>query len=136
MAKKRLPGSGEDFVVPVDKGHAHSKELRVKLPPGKAKKYDVWQKDIASDAPTTYNGSAIRWFNNFGLKLRKQGGTQDTVDTDPFEDEVDEYTVEVDAEPGITYLYFDGKTLGVLTIANGKASAKLKHGDPYVGGQP
>lgn len=116
--------------------------LKIKLGKGKSAKYDVWQKDIAADAPSmvTIEGdsepSSVTWFNNYGLKLRKNGA--DTTIDDPYEDTADhKYTIEVAVEAGKRYVvHTGGATAKEMTISGGKATIKINLGDPNMGSVP
>jgi len=115
------------------------KTLKVRLGKGKSAKYDVWQKEISADIPTTVTvegdktASEVVWFNNYGIKQRKHNA--DTTDADHFEDTVDHnYTLELDAEPGKRYVvYTGGSTAKAMTVANGKATIQINLGDPPTG---
>lgn len=102
-------------------------------------KYDVWQKDISANVPTSWvdpedgQTKSIRWIANFGLKLK---GKQEK---DAFEDRVEAYTLEFDDEPGSKFVYFDGKSVQLFKTAkheNGKVSVNLDLGDPECGMAP
>jgi hypothetical protein len=102
-------------------------------------KYDVWQKDISANLPTSWvdpedgQTKPIRWIANFGLKLKGKR------DKDPFEDRVEAYTIEFDEVEGSKYVYFDGKSVQPFKDArheNGKVIATLDLGDPNGGMTP
>jgi hypothetical protein len=99
-------------------------------------KYDVWQKDIDANAPTSWvdpedgQTKAIRWIANFGLKLK---GKQEK---DVFEDRVEAYTIEFDDEPGTKFVYFDGQSVQFFKNPKrekGKILVTLDLGDPNTG---
>jgi hypothetical protein len=134
----RKAANTDDFDIPV---HANrpAKSLRVKLGKGKADKYDVWQKDLPPDLPSTVlvegdsSSSQVTWFNNYGIKLKKK--KTDSTDNDPFEDTIDhEYTLELDAEPNKRYVvYIGGNAARAMTVAGGIATLRLNLGDPATG---
>ena len=140
----RLHGNAnnkDEFEIPAAPGKP-DKSLKIKLGKGKSAKYDVWQKDITEDAPSTVmvegdaEPSPVTWFNNYGIKLRKNDA--DTTEDDPYEDTLDhKYTVEVAAEAGKRYVvHTGGSNAKPMTIAGGKATLKINLGDPNTGSIP
>jgi hypothetical protein len=133
----RKSADSDDFDIPAMTGKP-DRAVKVRLGRGKSAKYDVWQKDI-SGIPTTVTiegdpaPSQVTWFNNFGIKLRKNN--RDTTDSDSFESTVDhEYTLELTPETGKRYVvYTGGSTARPMTVAGGKASVRLNLGDPPIG---
>ena len=102
-------------------------------------KYDVWQKDISADVPTSWTDpedgqtKTIRWIANFGLKLKGKGAKA------AFENRVEPYTIEFDEVEGSKYVYFDGESVQLFKNPkheNGKVIVTLDLGDPETGGMP
>ena len=135
---RRNESAADNFDIPgvPDKP---DKSLKVRLGKGKSAKYDVWQKDLPADIPTTVTvegdsaPSQVEWFNNYGIKSRKNDA--DTADDDLFENIVDHnYTVELVAEPGKRYvIHSGGSTAKAMKVSKGKATIKINLGDPPVG---
>ena len=135
------PNNTDEFNIPAAPNKP-DRALKIKLGKGKSAKYDVWQKEIPADAPSevTIEGdsapSPVTWFNNYGIKLRKNNA--DTTDDDPYENTVDhKYTVEITVETGKVFVvHTGGSSAKPMTIAGGKATLKLNLGDPMVGCSP
>ncbi len=135
------PKQADQFELPSAPGKP-DRGLKIKLGKGKSAKYDVWQKDIPADAPTTVTiagdsaPSPVTWFNNYGMKLRKNN--VETTPDDPYENTLDhEYTVEVSVEPGKRFLvHTGGSSAKPMKIVGDKATVKLNLGDPLVGCSP
>jgi hypothetical protein len=129
--KKLSANIPDEFDIPAE---GTQKPVKVKLK-GKGKgKFDVWKKDIPADIPTSWTDpddgrvKSITWLNNFGLKLKGK---------DAFEDDVDEYDLEFDEEPGKDIVYYSKKQVikvrDVKGVGTGKLTISLAVGDPPVG---
>jgi hypothetical protein len=135
---RKNANDADGFDIPVAPNRP-AKSLKVRLGKGKSAKYDVWQKEMPANLPAmvTVEGdsapSQVTWFNNYGIKHRKNNA--DTTDADPFEDVVDhDYTLELDAEPGKRYvIYTGGSTAKAMTVVKGKATIRINLGDPPTG---
>jgi hypothetical protein len=138
---KKKDDSTDEFEIP-KAPKKPDRFLKIKLGKGKSAKYDVWQKEIPADAPSsvTIEGdstpSPVTWFNNYGLKLRKDHAN--TTKDDPYEETVDhKYTVEVSAEAEKRFvIHTGGSNAKPMTVSGGKATLKLNAGDPLVGHSP
>jgi hypothetical protein len=122
-----------EFSIPPERGE---RGFKVKANHGK---YDVWQKEISANAPSSWidpedgKEKPIRWIANFGLKLKGKG------EKDAFEDRVETYTVEFEDVPGSKFVYFDGKSVQLFKNPrreNGKVIVALDLGDPEGGVMP
>jgi hypothetical protein len=140
----RIPGNPntpDEFDIPAAPGKP-DRSMKIKLGTGKSAIYDVWQKDITDDAPSMVliddatELSPVTWFNNYGLKLRKNN--TDTTDDDPFENTVDhDYTVSVNSETGKKLVvHTGGSNAKKMTVYRGRATLKINLGDPNIGASP
>jgi hypothetical protein len=130
---RRMNNRPGEFSIPPERG---DRGFIVKV---NQDKYDVWQKDISANLPTSFidpedgQTKIIRWISNYGLKLK---GKQEQ---DNFEDQVDEYTLEFDEIEGSKYVYFDGSSIQHFQNPkheNGKITVTLNLGDPNIGCGP
>jgi hypothetical protein len=136
MPHRKLKGDSNrpgEFSVPPERGN---RGFKVKA---SQDKYDVWQKDISADLPTSFTDpedgqtKSIRWIANYGLKLKGK------KKKDAFEEHVDEYTLEFEEIEGSKYVYFDGKSVQLFKNPrheNGKVIVTLNLGDPNIGAGP
>jgi len=56
----------------------NKKAVDVIIPPGLAKKFDVEEKSLPDDLPTSWGGYEIAWINNIGLKKKGQASELDS----------------------------------------------------------
>jgi hypothetical protein len=95
-------------------------------------KHHVVEKDMPTNLPTTWNGTKITWFTCFGVRHKKDDGSDgDFADV--------EYSIQMDAlSADKTLLTFYDGAIHVLKTetAGGKTKARLNRGDPPVGHIP
>ncbi len=136
MAHRKISSASADFIIPAHANNDKGKEVKIKL--ANTGTYDVYQKDLPANLPSSYN-----WINSFGLKKRPKDAkdpnkTIDTSDSDPYPATVESYTIELDDSAGKEPVYFDGTRVknfpAKKTIAsNGRAHVVLALGDPPIG---
>lgn len=124
------PGRATEVTIPEHASSRAKQTLRLRLAPEAAQAYSVWQKELPSDLPESYQGLTISWFNNFGLK---------PAGSDDYEAKVPPYTIILDPGPsGSALVYFDELSEPRLnwleTVeVKGKLHATLDRGDPAIG---
>jgi len=129
-------------------GESNRPALEIILPPGKdPTNYKIAQKNIPQsliNAKLTHKGKEIKWFNNFGVRLKGKFRTSDGVDEDdPFIEKVPgqafSYTVTVPANAAPagynSVVWYDGENVqvGASSPSGGKYSFQVNIGDPPTG---
>ncbi len=135
VTNSKPPENPDEFSIPA----RVEKPLKIKLK-GPKGKYDAMKKDIPADAPATWidpddgQTKTITWFNNFGLKLKGH---------DNFEEDVDEYDIELDkadVKTGSDLVYYSkGEVIKFRNVKRngaGKLTVSLNLGDPSIGESP
>jgi hypothetical protein len=124
------PGRATEVTIPEHASSRAKQIVRLRLAPGAAQEYSVWQKELPGNLPESYQGMTISWFNNFGLKR---------AGSDRYEAKVPPYTIILDPGPsGSILVYYDELSELPLnrletTEVEGKLHATLDQGDPAIG---